>query len=152
LPAHHDRRNAGDQQQCAAENDDAEYPFPIGGAIRCRVLIVLPPAESRYRSFKMLTGRKPQQISATFGTQIGRTNCCEPFPKTWKAAVARHGRSPMQPARIARAPKISFRHHLRLLTSSQQQTKKELGLFFPARVTESARTALSQFCVTHRMR
>jgi hypothetical protein len=49
----------------------------------------------------------------------------------------------MQPARIARAPKISFRHHLRLLTSSQQQTKKELGLFFPARYRIGANGAVA---------
>ncbi len=115
VPANHDRRNAGYQQQCAAKNDDAEYPFSIGGAIRCRRSIVPPLAESGYHRLEMLTGRRPQQISATFRTRIGRTNCFEPFPcKTRKAPVARHGRSPMQPARIARALKISFRHHPRL--------------------------------------
>jgi hypothetical protein len=114
VPANHDRRNARDEQQCAAENDDTEQPFSIGGAIRRRVSIVLPRAESGYHSLEMLTARKPQQISTTFGNQIGRTNSCEPFPKTWKAPVTCHGRSPMQPARISRALKISFRHHLRL--------------------------------------
>jgi hypothetical protein len=116
VPANHDRRNAGYQQHCAAKNDDAEHPFSIGGAIRRRLSIVLPLAESGYQRLEMLTGRKPQQISTTFGPSIGRTNCFEPFPcKTRKAPMARHGRSPMQPAGdLSPALKISFRHYPRM--------------------------------------
>jgi hypothetical protein len=43
-------------------------------------------------------------------------NCFEPFPcKTRKAPMARHGRSPMQPAGdLSPALKISFRHYPRM--------------------------------------
>ena len=60
----------------------------------CQPWIMLPLAVSGYHGLQMLTGRKPQQISATVVTGIGRKNCHEPsISRTRKGPVARHGRT-----------------------------------------------------------